>query len=149
MPECVRRQISSMCLNCMSAKEILIKGYCRILLTCWSDGILTRAYLTRAKLSLEVKPMWNTSIISFLLSLFIESYIKFRGFWQSRLPFGFELLHHFLDDMNEAVKGLSDIRNLEDENKSADRRKWTACENLFRYTRTVACRIAKFLTLIS
>ncbi|KAI9321568.1 hypothetical protein BX666DRAFT_2023684 [Dichotomocladium elegans] len=56
-----------------------------------------------------------------------DSYVTFRAFWENRLPFAFELLQHFLSDMQELANyiiGSNEPSEIES--------KWNMCESLLR-----------------
>lgn len=55
------------------------------------------------------------------------AYMKFKPFWQTRLPFALELLHHFLNDMRGVLSSmLSEADDADEKNK-----KWSMFETLF------------------
>ena len=68
----------------------------------------------------ELRNVWNIEKI--------ETYKNFRPFWQSRLSFAFELLQHFLNDMQGIISSIVATEEDTDNLQS----KWGTCESLFR-----------------
>ncbi|KAI9470908.1 MAG: hypothetical protein EXX96DRAFT_603026 [Benjaminiella poitrasii] len=60
-------------------------------------------------------------------SAIISSYSKFTNFWANYLPFGVELLGHFLNDMQYIIRELASLTNINDEEYS---KRWRSCFNL-------------------
>ncbi|KAI8144500.1 hypothetical protein BJV82DRAFT_537101 [Fennellomyces sp. T-0311] len=68
----------------------------------------------------------DTGLSEHRRGLIREIYKKFRPFWQTRLSFAFELLQHFLNDMQSIVASIM-VDGSAEERQS----KWDTCESLF------------------
>ena len=97
-----------------------------MLLICWLGGISILDY-PNIVVGLFVVSTMILYRLLWILKMATETYKKFRPFWQTRLPFAFELLQHFLNDMQGLVRSIF-IEGSADERQS----KWETCESLFR-----------------
>ncbi|KAI9495515.1 hypothetical protein BDB00DRAFT_927415 [Zychaea mexicana] len=68
----------------------------------------------------------DTGLSEHRRSLLRDIYKKFRPFWPSRLTFAFELLQHFLSDMQSIIAGM-----MAEETSDNWDSKWQTCESLF------------------
>ncbi|KAF7726030.1 Serine/threonine-protein kinase smg1 [Apophysomyces ossiformis] len=94
--------------------------------------ICSDAFATRFQDIIDLLVGWHidASLNEGMRAPMIEAYKRFQPFWKHKLPFAFELLHHFLSDMHGIVKNILSS-NAEQKPNLRNSQKWEVCVNLF------------------